>query len=40
MVDVDIYVINDEEVLLIKRIFREFLDGNRNKYYMQKFNKR
>lgn len=25
---------------IVKRIFREFLDGKRNKHYMQEFNKR
>jgi len=33
-------VIDKDTSYIVKRIFREFLDGKRNKHYMQKFNKR
>lgn len=33
-------VIDKNTSYIVKRIFREFLDGKRNKHYMQKFNKR
>lgn len=33
-------VIDKNTSYIVKRIFREFLNGKRNKHYMQKFNKR
>jgi len=33
-------VIDKDTSYIVKRIFREFLDGKRNKHYMQEFNKR